>query len=125
MYTAEIEALEAKVLAKTITDDDFIDIIVKAITNSPGAPALLHDISEQLYDRDTRTSPINTYPEPELHAAILALNTGCLNRGDKRTTAYLSLLARLMEHEDKFDLLIRWTLSRLVGIAIAREESEH
>ena len=121
MYTSEIESLETKVLSKTISDDDFIDTIVQAITGSPGAPELLHDISLQLYDKDTRTSPINTYPEPELHAAILALNTACLNRGDKKTMAYLSLLARLMEHEDKYDLLIRWTLSKLVGIAISKE----
>ena len=101
-----------------LSEDDYLDSLLKGIKHSSAADPFLACVFELFYDAEHEEIKVATPPRDELRQTVQQLQSACKGLHDPELDAYLTLLSGLFDTSN--DLLrIRWGLARLVGMAIS------
>jgi hypothetical protein len=118
----EVEALKEQYQQDALSQEDYFDQIVQGIRKDPSFRDFLGCVYEELYDEEEQSSRIGAYTNEELWEAIELLKSSCVNWNDSAIPSYLELLKDYIG-EAGYGLLIRWALSKLVGMAMAERQN--
>jgi hypothetical protein len=97
--------------------EEYLDALLDGIRQAPGYPELLKCIYENLYNEREGLNRVSSLTDAELCKALEQLKKNCAERKDLEIPPFLELLENLMSQPD-FGVVIRWAISRLVGLAV-------
>ena len=108
-------------MTKALTEEEFMDAAVDAIGKLPEADYFYQLLCNELFDKDRQQCPVSSMPEADLRLVLEKMQHQSIKDEHYTAPEFLALFNELMAQGEEYDIAVRWTLAKLVGVALQKQ----